>query len=166
MEFIKKTDLSLKNGGYLSNKDGVPVYNDQFVNAQHRAHYIVELAHATKGKDYVGKKADSFLTTVSEVVEGINATQTIKYAKEVKAPVRELQDKLAQEAMAWIKFDSASSTSKRINEAMQQFNIIKDFEDFGLFFSSDIVKLPVIYTIEEILEAVEIVEPHLESIKY
>jgi hypothetical protein len=165
MEFIKKTELSLQNGGYLSNKSGMPVSNDAFIAAQQRAHYLVELASATKGKDYVGKKADSFMKTIDEVVTRINTTEAIKYVDEAKEPKMELRDKLAQEALAWLKFGKDSDSSKRINEAMQQFNTIKDFESFGLFFSEGIVKLNAIYTIEEILAAVKIVEPHLETIK-
>ncbi len=165
MEFIKKSDLSLQNGGYLSNKEGKPVSNDAFVAAQSKAHYLVSLAEATKGKDYVGKKADSFLKTVDEVVTKINSVKSVKYAEEVKEPTMDIRDKMAQEALAWLKYEKDGSATKRINEAMQQFNVINDFEQFGLFFSEGIVKLEKIYTIEEILAAVKVVEPHLESIK-
>lgn len=165
MEFIKKSDLKLENGGYLFNSKGEPVSNEQFVNAQRRAHYLVKLAEATKGKDYVGKKADSFVDTVNSVVKAINSEEVVEYVGKVSEPKMELKDKLAEEALAWIKFDKDSSKAKRVNEAMQQFNVIKQFEDFGCFFSSGVVKLDAIYTIDQILKAVETVEPHLESIK-
>ena len=151
--------------GYLVNTKNEPVSNAEFISAQVRAHYIVSLAEATKGKDYIGKKADSFLKTVDEVVESINSVKAVKYVGDVEEPTMKLKDQLAQEALSWIKYDKDSSAAKRIDSAMQQFNIIKDFEDFGLFFSSGVEKVSKIYTIEDILEAVKVVEPHLESIK-
>jgi hypothetical protein len=165
MEFIKKDGLKLENGGYLFNTKGEPVSNEQFVNAQRRAHYLVKLAEATKGKDYVGKKADSFTETVDAVVKAVNSEKTVEYVGKVAEPKMDLKDKLAEEALSWIKFDKDSSKAKRVNEAMQQFNIIKEFETFGQFFSTGIVKLEAIYTIDQILKAVEVVEPHLDSIR-
>ena len=165
MEFIKKDGLKLMGNGYLVNSKEEPISNDDFVKAQQRAHYLVKLAEATKTKDYVGKKPDNFLTTVNEVVDSINSQKSVDYTGKVEEPKMELKAKLAEEALAWIKFDKTSNASKRANEAMQQFNVIRSFEEFGLFFSSGIVQLEKIYSIEEILTAVKTVEPHLESIK-
>ena len=43
MDFIKKTELQLINGGYLANKAGDPVNHESFVAQQNTAHYLVSL---------------------------------------------------------------------------------------------------------------------------
>ena len=47
--------------------------------------------------------------------------------------------------------------SSKINKFLSQFNIVNEFEEFGLFFDQDIVKLNKIYTIKEITAAVKAV---------
>ena len=63
--------------------------------------------------------------------------------------------KLVDEALAWIDFDKKSSKTEKVNKFLQQFNVINEFEEIGLFFEDEIVKIDKIYTMKEIIEAVE-----------
>lgn len=163
MDFIKSKELQLINGGYLANKEEKPVYHAEFVEAQDKAHYLVKLAEAIKGKDFAGKKADSFTAIVDEVSKKINDTQAIEYAKAGKEPKMKLRDDLKKEAMAFLEFESSKDLTKKINEDMQAFNIIQEFEEFGLYFEEEIIKLPAIYTIAEILKAVTAITEQLNK---
>ena len=160
MEFIKKDGLKLINGGYLvtNNKEETPLFHFDFVKAQDAAHYVVELSKAIKGKDFEGKKADSFEDVVSQVTKSINETQSVEYVKLGKAPKTAIQDSLAKEALAWLKHEDEKSSVERVNSAMQQFNILQEFEEFGLYFEQDIVKLPALYDVATILKAVKEVD--------
>ena len=71
--------------------------------------------------------------------------------KEVKRPMNE---KLQSEALAFIDFQTSSSKTEKINQFLQQFSILKEFEDFGLFFEEEIVKLNKIYTMDDVIKAV------------
>ena len=54
------------------------------------------------------------------------------------------------------------SQNQYINNLMQKFNLLKEYEDFGLYFSKDkIVTLSKIYTVDEITAAITILEPNL-----
>lgn len=153
-QFIKNKALQLVNGGYLSNLDGNPVFNQEFYIAQQHAEYIVTFATMAKGKDFVGKKADSIEGLKTEVIEFLNKNKSISFIekpKEVKKPTHE---KLASEALAFINFQEDTSKTEKINNFLQQFTVLKEFEDFGLFFDEDIVKLNKIYTMQEVIDAV------------
>jgi len=153
-QFLKKADLQLANGGYLSNKDKSPVNNAEFVTAQRHAEYIVTFAKMAKGKDFKGKKADSIdelRSAVSKLVQGNQAIEFVAKPDTVKRPTG---DKLAKEALAFISFQDDSSKVKKINDFLQQFKVLNEFEEFGLFFEEDIVKLNNIYTLKEVVDAV------------
>lgn len=152
-QFIKNGELQLKNGGYLSNKDGNPVCNYDFFNAQQYADYIVTFAKMAKGKDFKGKKADSLEDLRKEVNEVFNAEQKIEFVKKPKDVKRPTTDTLAKEALAFINFQESSSKTEKLNNFLQQFAILKEFEDFGLFFEEEIVKLNKIYTLDEVVKA-------------
>lgn len=164
MKFLKKSEITLVNGGYLSaSKDDSPVSHNGFVQAQNKAHYLVTLAANLAGKNFKAIKVDNFQDVVEQTVKAIDAANTVKYAADPTAPATPLKDQLAGEAMAWINFDKSTSVANQINKAMQEFNILKDFEDNGLFFDDGIVRLNRIYTIAEIQAAVEAIQPHLNS---
>jgi len=65
-----------------------------------------------------------------------------------------LTKKLADEAMAFMTFQENSTKVDKVNSFLQQFSVLAEFEEFGLFFSEDIVKLNRIYTMDEVIEAV------------
>ena len=79
----------------------------------------------------------------------------VEYVKLPKKVNRELTDKLQEEAMAFIKFNSELSKAEKVNKFLQSFNTLNEFETFGLFFTEDIVKLPKIYTMKEVIVAVK-----------
>lgn len=163
MKFLKQSEIELMNGGYLSGIDGSPISHTAFVEAQQKAHYLVSLANNVQNKTFKAAKVDSFQDCVTQVMNEINSAEGVKYESSPVKPEMPLKNKLAEEALSWINFNQNSSATERINQSMQQFNVLNDFEQFGLFFSEGIVKLTKIYTIAEILEAVKIVEPHLNS---
>lgn len=162
--FLKKNDLALINGGYLVNKTTkAPVYNEDFVGAQKEAKMLVLLAERVKVANFESVKGDKF----EDIVDSLNtelSREEIKVYKEgpeaVKMPTVE---KLKKEALSWLNFKEEETKSQNVNRLMQRFNILSDFENFGLFFNEEkIEKLSHIYTIAEILNAIEILEPHLK----
>jgi TPP-dependent trihydroxycyclohexane-1,2-dione (THcHDO) dehydratase len=152
--FLKKADLQLINGGYLSTKDGSPVYNQSFVDAQRHAEFIVTYATMAKGKDFKGKKADSIEDLRKEVMDIVNKNKAVCFVAKPDTIKRPTSDKLAAEAMAFINFQESSSKVDKINSFLQQFKVLQEFEDFGLFFENEIVKLNKIYTLQEVIAAV------------
>jgi hypothetical protein len=153
-QFLKKADLQLANGGYLSNSEKNPVFNAEFVTAQKHAEYIVTFAQMAKGKDFKGKKADSLdelKAKVSKMVEGSQVTEFVAKPKTVNRPTG---DKLAKEALDFISFQADTSKVEKINAFLQQFKVLGEFEEFGLFFEEEIVKLNKIYTMKEVIDAV------------
>jgi len=153
-QFLKKDDLQLLNGGYLSNKSSEPVNNVAFVNAQKHAEYVITFAALAKGKDFTGKKADCLQSLKNEV----NALLTSKKRTFVEKPSlieQTLTKQLKDEAMSFMNFQENSSKVDKINGFLAQFEVIAEFEEFGLFFESDIVKLNKIYTMENVTTAVK-----------
>ena len=72
-----------------------------------------------------------------------------------------MSDKLKAEALNWMNNQKVDEKNTKINAIMQKFNVISDFEAFGLYFSDGLAQLNKIYTIDEIVEAVSVLEPHL-----
>ena len=152
--FVKKEELTLINGGYLIIKEKeTPVYNEQFIAVQKHAEWVVTFAEKAKGKDFVGKVPDS-IESVKEEVRKALSSKGVEYVKAPKKVKQDLTEKLQEEALAFIKYQGESSKTEKINKFLQQFNIIQEFEEFGLYFEEDICKLNKIYTIEEIVKAV------------
>lgn len=161
MLFLKKTDLSLKNGGYLTTGKDKPVTHEAFVEQQVRAHYLVTLANKVKNANFKQVEVDSFTSILKEVKEEL-ANSTHVYVNSPKAPVRKITNSLTNETLAWVKFQEGVGTSERINTMMQEFNTLNEFEEFGLYFTEGIVKLNGIYSVAQVLKAVTILEPHLD----
>lgn len=153
-QFLKKTELQLVNGGYLSNNEGSPVTNKAFVEAQKHAEYIVTYAALSKGKDFVGKKADT-LASLQKEVENALSKKDVQYIDAPSEIERTITDGLAKEAMAFMNFGAAKDKTDKMNKFLQQFNVLHEFEEFGLFFKDGIVKLDKIYTMEEVVSAVK-----------
>ena len=152
--FVKKEELALINGGYLVIKEKeTPVYNEQFIAVQKHAEWVVTFAEKAKGKDFIGKQADSIADVRAEVMKAL-ANKGVEYVKSPKKVKQDLTEKLQEEALAFIKYQGESSKAEKINKFLQQFNIIQEFEEFGLYFEEDICKLNKIYTIEVIVKAV------------
>jgi hypothetical protein len=152
-QFLKVSEVQLVNGGYLSNADSKPVFNAAFVDAQKHAEYIITFAAKAKGLDFVGKKPASLADLEKDVRAALTEKEN-KFVSGPEAPVREITTNLANEAMAFMSFQTNSSKTDKINSFLQQFSILHEFEEFGLFFEEDIVKLNKIYTMEEVVDAV------------
>lgn len=151
--FLKVKELSLENGGYLTGK-GKPVANAEFHKAQKHAEYVITLAKLAKGKDFKGKKADSIEDLKTLVAKQLASTEVVEFVKSPKKPKRAVTESLKEEALAFIAFEEEGDNAKKINKFLQQFNVINDFENHGLFFDSDISKLTKIYTMKDIIAAV------------
>jgi hypothetical protein len=152
--FVKKDELNLVNGGYLvTGKEETPVYNLEFIAAQRHAEWVVTFAEKAKGKDFVGKQADSIADVKAEVMKAL-ASKGVEYVKGPKNVKQDLTEKLKEEALAFIKFQGESSKTEKVNKFLQQFNTLNEFSEFGLYFTEDICKLNKIYTIEEVVNAV------------
>ena len=155
--FVKKSDLALINGGYLvTGKNETPVFNEKFISVQKHAEWVITFAEKAKGKDFVGKQADSIADVKDEVMKAL-ASKGVEYVKGPKNVKQDLTEKLKEEALAFIKFQGESSKTEKINKLLQQFNTLNEFSEFGLYFEEDICKLNKIYTIEEIVEAVTLI---------
>lgn len=163
MQFLKKTDLTLANGGYLvTTEKQTPVNHDTFVSKQKEAHALVTLANKVKNADFTVKTPVTFESLRQEVTKELNEQQAKSYLAVPTKPSLSLTDNLAKEAMEWLDFEKTQGQTERINKMLQTFNIIGEFEEFGLYFNTDqIVKLSKIYTMEEIVEAMKVLEPYL-----
>jgi hypothetical protein len=153
-QFLKKDELQLVNGGYLSTKDDKPVGNIQFVTAQRNAEYIMTFAKLAKDKNFKEVKIDSIGALKQEVIDFLDKSKPTKFVESPKEVKRPTTDKLASEALAFMDFQVGSNKTDKINNFLQQFTILSDFEEFGLFFEDEVVKLNELYTMKQIIEAV------------
>lgn len=152
--FLKQDQVNLINGGYLTNGE-TPIYNEKFVNAQIHAEYVITFAAMAKDKDFVGKEVDSLDKFKNEVLETLYSKKVKEHVKGPKKPENTLHEKLKSEALDFIKFQEGTSNAEKVNNFLSKFDVIAEFEEFGLFFEQDIVKLNKIYTMKEIVKAVE-----------
>jgi hypothetical protein len=152
--FLKSDQLQLINGGYLSDKEGVPVYNSQFVAEQKYAHYIVTMANIAKGKNFKTEVGYTLEQLHRDAISALENKQ-VQFVEIIEVKPGELQTKLKEEALDFIQGHVQNKESAKVNEFMQRFTTLNDFENFGLFFHNDIVKLAKIYTVQEIIDAVK-----------
>lgn len=153
-QFLKAGEVQLVNGGYLSNKGEQPVYNEAFVNAQNHAEYVITFAKMAKGKNFKEVKADNLDDLKREVADLLNKDKKVTFVEKPSGIKRPTTDALAKEALSFMDFQKDSSKADKINDFMQQFKILQEFESFGLFFEEEIVKLNKIYSVAEVLAAV------------
>jgi hypothetical protein len=152
-QFLKKDDVVLLNGGYVSTKNGNPVSNQSFIDAQKHAEYIITFATVAKGKNFKSTPTASLQEVRNEVAKLLEEKQRI-FIQKPKEVERDLTNKLAEEALSFMNYQKDLSKTDKINIFLQQFNVIAEFEEFGLFFDDEIVKLNQIYTLSEIVNAV------------
>lgn len=161
-QFLKNGQVVLMNGGYVSNEEGKPVFNQDFVNAQKHAEYVVTFAGLAKGKNFKGVKADSLSDLETEVRKSIAAKQKVFVTKPVEV-TRTLTEQLKVEAMSFMDFQENSSKIDKINNFLQAFTVLDEFETYGLFFEENIVKLNKLYTMKEVTDSVTEVIDLLEK---
>jgi len=162
MEFLKNKEVNVANGGYLV-KTGTetPVFHKEFVELQEEAHYLVSLANKVKESDFTKKETKTFDQVIKEVTNEINKEQRT-YLEAPKAAVTPTIDKLQKEALNWLTSKTEEGKTEKLNRILQKFNVIADFESFGLYFSQGIVKLKGLYTLQQIVDAITVLEPHLD----
>lgn len=157
--FLKSNEVSLNAAGYLvavvEGKEK-PVNHPAFVAAQEKAEFTVRVSEAIKGKNFkVGEVAD-LKAIMAEVRNSLNTTKAVSYVDAPTAPSKTLTNQLADEAMAFVKFEDEKGKVAKINEAMQEFNAIAAIESVGDYFSEGLVRLnqTKLYTIDEVKSAV------------
>jgi hypothetical protein len=154
--FLNAAQVEVNKAGYLVVVGTTTsVYNEEYLAAQKQAAYVVELAKVVKTKDFVGKKADSLNEAVTETMANLNKANKTDFGLTSTKPSMDFHDKLKAEAMSFISFQKDSTENERVNDYMQRFSVLKNFEEFGLYFEEKIVKLNRIYTLSEVLEAVK-----------
>ena len=161
MKFLKNNELELKNGGYLTSKDGDAVTHPEFVKLQQEANYLVNLANTVRATDFEVKEAITFDQVVKQVTERLN-NEKRTYVSTPTPEKTPTLDKLQKEALAWLGNKEGEAKTEKLNRILQKFNTIAEYEDFGLFFSQGIVKLKELYSLEQIVEAVTTLEPFLD----
>lgn len=154
--FLKKDEIKLVNGGYLSNSEGNSVYNEAFVEAQDEAHYVVMLAKAIKGKDFKGKRADDINSIKETLHKELYAEKIHEFVEIPKEPKLKIRDQMAKEAIDFMDFTDKKSKIDEVNSYMnKKFKVLIKFEKHGLFFEKDVCELNAIYSLKEIIAAVE-----------
>jgi hypothetical protein len=163
MKFLKNNELELVNGGYLVATEGqVPVNHKEFVQLQKEAHYLVNLANTVRATDFTVKEAITFDSVVKQVTLELN-NEKRTYVNAPEAAATPTLDALQKEALAWLGNKENEGKTEKLNRILQKFNVIAEYEEFGLYFSTDkIVKLQALYTLEQIVEAVTTLEAHLD----
>lgn len=156
MEFLKNTDLDLNPAGYLVSKTSKkPVKHVDFIEQQKKAEYVVKLADAIKGKTFKAGKLDDLEAIKKEVRDAIGKTAQNKYVDDPSKPKSDVKDQLVKYALDFVQYSEDKSKADKVNEFMNQFNSINDVEQVGEYFDEGLVKLSKIYTISEILAAVQ-----------
>ena len=157
-------EVVIAKGGYLADAtSNKPVSNKEFVAAQLRAHRLVSIAAKMKGKTFTVAKVDNIHDIVKEVEAELSATRVEEFVKVPTIKEGKLTAQLAAEAKAFVEGAVDADKANALNNRLQEFIVINDFETTGLFFTSKISKLSKIYTMKEIIAAAETVYAVLEA---
>ena len=159
--FVKQPNLQLVNGGYLvvvtgKEKEEVPVCNERFIEAQLEAKWIISMTDVASKEDFTKCDGPTKKELVDKIINETAKLITGKKTEYLKLPdqnITPITIALRHEALNFIENKKEIELVDEINNFMQQFNIIKEFEEFGLYFDEGICKLDKIYTIEDIVNA-------------
>jgi len=155
-KFLESKEVFVVKGYLSSSKDKVqPIYNEEFIKAQQDAEFIITFAKKAKGKDFTGKEADSITDMLAETALELSQKDT-KYLAAPKKVGKKLSEQLKEEALAFVKYKEESSKVDKVNDYLQRYNVVNEFEEIGLFFEDGICKLNKIYTMKEIVDAAKI----------
>ena len=162
MKFLKNNELAVVNGGYLVAKGTEsPVFHQEFVDLQKEAHYLISLADTVRATNFEVKEAITFDQVVKQVTVKLNDEKRV-YVDAAKPVATPTLDKLQKEALAWLGNKADEGKTEKLNRILQKFNVIAEYEEFGLYFGEGIVKLQALYSLEDIVKAVTTLEPHLD----
>jgi hypothetical protein len=155
--FLK--NVQINEAGYLVTTDGIPVINYIFVAQQKYAHELILLSRAIEGKKFKSEPIDDFEKIKNEVIDFLSKDD-VEYFSKTTPPISPLTNSLKLEALAFIKYNEEEEINKKVNEIMQRFNVIYDYEKFGLYFTNDVTRFHSsqkrLYTIDEIIKAVRV----------
>ena len=155
-EFLSSKEVVVANGGYLFNTatpKAQPVTNEAFVVAQQQAEFVIKFAEMAKGKNFKTVKGVDLSAFTLSVYNSLQEKDA-EYVSVPEPKKGKTQVALAKEALQYITDTEGKTTAIKVNAYLQQFNVLRDFEQFGLFFESGISKINKIYTIKEITQAV------------
>lgn len=158
MEFLKQSELKLNEGNYLvSAVTGKPVTNSEFVAEQVKAHFLVTLAAKCKGKNFKAEAVESFANLVAETTKEVNSSTSTTYFEKVAEPKSKVLDDLIKTALAFHEVGTSNERADKLNALLQEYNSVNKVEKFGMYFTSEVVELSGLYTIEQIKAATEVV---------
>lgn len=157
MEFLKSNEINLNPAGYLvSTATNKPVIHKEFVEQQKRAEYVVKLADAIKNKNFKVQQVDNLDAIKEQVRKSIEENNVKNYISAPEKPISQVNEELVKFALDYASYGEKKNESTKINAFMQTFNSISSVEEVGDYFIEGLVKLNKIYTIGEILTAVQI----------
>lgn len=161
MKFLNKELVVVNAAGYLVDDKDTPVNHEEFVKLQVEANYLITLAGKVKVADFKGKAPDSYQAIVQQVAKEL-AEQKRVYVEKPEVIAMPITNQLQAEALKWLENKGGEAKAEKINRIMNRFNLIQDWSDFGIYFTEDkIVKLSKLYSVQDILDAVTILESHL-----
>ena len=143
-----------------SSKPGIAIVQDSLLGAflMTRGYDNIPISNfyqiCSKGKNFTKTKVDSIEELTAEVMDAISKKNEISFVDAPKKPKLTTKTKLAEEALAFVKYGEDVEKVSQINEFLSEFEILKDFEDHGLFFDEGVVKLNKVYTLKEVVDAV------------
>jgi len=155
---LRKEQVTL-TAGYLTDFAEKLVINTDFVHAQTRAHYYITLADELSEANMENVQGENFQSVLSRTLDKLNNETNRTYVNVPTKPATPKLDAIEAECQAWMNNEDDIIAVDKINKIMQQFNIIEDFEKVGIPFTSGTVKLNNIYSIEQITNAIKIVQP-------
>lgn len=159
MEFLTSKEVSLNPAGYLVNtKTNKPVTHSAFVEQQRKAEYTIRLADAVKDKTFTAPKLDSIDAIRAEVMSAINSKSIKEYVAAPTKPVSKVNEELVDYALKFVAFEEDTKNAEKINKIMSEFDAMEAIESVGDYFSEGLVKLNKIYTVAEVLSAVQALE--------
>jgi hypothetical protein len=139
--FVKNGELVLVNGGYVVfGEKATPVFNENFIAVQKHAEWVVTFAEKAKGKDFVGKEADSIYSIQLEVQKALSKSD-VEYVKSPKKVIGELTDKLQAEALDFCKYHNELSRLKRLTSFCNSLILFKNLKSLVYTWKNKYVNL-------------------------
>ncbi|MGK0464823.1 hypothetical protein [Clostridium sp.] len=156
--FKKVSELELINGGYLAAvSNGKYFKNNNFVDSQKKAEFLVKVALKMKGKTFTTESPSSISSIMNEVSDELSKETFVEFVAKPTTSKGVITGKLAKEALDFMQAQEDSEFIDVVNSRMQEFKVIQEFENNGLFFKEGITNLSRIYTIAEITAAVTVI---------
>lgn len=161
MKFLRKNQVELQKN-YLFEKNGNPVANKELKVLFEKIEQMEKLATKVKNNNFA--KTKTFKDLILEL-ESEKNENNVKYFNSVENITLELTNKLAEESFLWAKNQRENEFIDVLNNAMQNFNKLNEFEEIGLYFEEGMMKINKFYTIEDVKSYLQIILPHVLKMK-